>query len=51
MLERHRVNDVNGSIGSRALSKEQTIDSLVGIFESMTDNFGEGEVAEAKGWV
>jgi hypothetical protein len=50
MLERHRVDDVNGSIWKRVMSKEQTVDRLVGIFESMTDNFGVGEVVEAKVW-
>jgi hypothetical protein len=50
MLERHRVDDVNGSIWSRAMSKEQTVDCLVSIFESMADNFGVGEVAEVKVW-
>jgi hypothetical protein len=32
------------------MSKEQTVDRLVGIFESMTDNFGVGEVMEVKVW-
>jgi hypothetical protein len=50
MLERHRVDDVNGSIWSRVRSKEQPVDCLVRIFESMTDNFGVGEVVEVKFW-
>ena len=50
MLERNRVDDVNGSIWSRVMSKEQTVDCLVGIFESMTDKFGIGEVVEEKVW-
>jgi len=50
MLERHRVDDVNGSIRSRALAKEQTIDGLMGIFESMTDKLGIGKVVEAEDW-
>ena len=50
MLERHRVDNVNGSIWNRAMSKEQTVDCLVRIFESMTDKFGVGEVVEVKVW-
>ena len=50
MLERHRVDDVNGSIRSRAMSKEQTVDFIMRIFERMTDNLGEGEVIEVKVW-
>jgi hypothetical protein len=46
MLEWHRVDDFNGSIWSRAMSKEQTVDCLVRIFESMADNFGVGQVVE-----
>ena len=49
MLERHRVYDVNGSTW-RTVSKEQTVDCLVGIFEGMTDKFGVGEVVEVKVW-
>ena len=29
-----------------AMSKEQTVDRLVRIFESMADNFGVGQVVE-----
>lgn len=32
------------------MSKEQTVDCLVRIFESMTDELGVGEVVEAKIW-
>jgi hypothetical protein len=34
MLEGHRVDDVDGTVG-RALTEEQTVDGLV--FESMND--------------
>jgi hypothetical protein len=50
MLERHRVDDVDGGIGSFKLTEEQTIDGLTGIFESMNDEFGVGEVLETKDW-
>ena len=49
MLEGHRVDDVNGSI-CRVMSKEQTVNCLVRIFESMADDFGVGEVVEVKSW-
>lgn len=51
MLERHRVDDVDGSIGCRVLTEEQTVDGIAGVFESMNDEFGVGEVLEAKYWV
>ena len=50
MLEGYRVDDINGSIWSRVMSKEQTVDCPVRIFESMADNFGVGEVVEVEVW-
>jgi hypothetical protein len=47
MLEGHRVDDVDGTVG-RVLAEEQTVDCFVGVFESMNDEFGVGEVIEAK---
>jgi hypothetical protein len=50
MLERHGIDDVDGSIWSRPSTEKQTVDDLVGIFESMNDEFGVGEVIEANDW-
>ena len=50
MLEGHRVDDFNGSIWGRVLTEEETVDGLVGVFESMDDEFGVGEVVQAKDW-
>jgi len=50
MLEGHRVDDLDGSVGGRLSTEEQTVDGLVGVFESMDDEFGVGEVVEAKYW-
>jgi hypothetical protein len=50
MLEGHHVDDLDGSVGSRVSTDEQTVDGLVGVFESMNDEFGVGEVAKAKYW-
>jgi hypothetical protein len=36
---------------SRVLTEEKTSDGLVGVFENMNDEFGVGEVLEAKDWV
>jgi hypothetical protein len=48
MLEGHRVDDVDEAIRGRVLAEEQAIDGFVGVFESMDDEFGVGEVIEAK---
>lgn len=45
-MERHRVDNVDGSIERRPLTKEQTADRIVGVFESMDDELGVGEVVE-----
>lgn len=49
MLERHRVDDFDGTVG-RPMTEEQTGDGLVRVFESMNDELGVGEVIEAKIW-
>ena len=48
MLERNRVDNVEGSIGVRLLAEKQTVDGLEGVFESMNDEFREREVLEEK---
>ena len=50
MLEGHRVDNFDGRVGRRASTEEQTGDGLVGVFESMYDEFGVGKVIEAKVW-
>ena len=50
MLEGHRVDNFDGRVGRRASTEEQTGDGLVGVFESMYDEVGVGEVIEAKVW-
>jgi hypothetical protein len=49
MLERHRVDDFDGTI-RRPMTEEQTGDGLVRVFESMSDKLDVGEVIEVKIW-
>ena len=49
MLERHRVDDFDGTI-RRPMTEEQTGDGPVRVFESMNDKLDVGEVIEVKIW-
>lgn len=50
MLERHRVDDVDGCVGRGLTTEEDTVDGLMGVLESMEDELRVGEVGESKEW-
>lgn len=50
VLERNRVDYVNGATRRGKCAKEHTVDCLVGVFEGMEYDFGVGEVGELKAW-
>jgi hypothetical protein len=50
MLERNRVDYVNGPTRRGRCAKEHTVDCLVRVFEGMEYDFGVGEVGELKAW-
>ena len=50
VLERNRVDYVNGPTRRGVCTKEDTVDCFVRVFEGMEYDFGVGEVGELKAW-